>query len=425
MKYKRSKFNVVIPVEEKYIIYNTATTAMLELEPDCYEKYFSKKSFEMDLNSDIEMLLNQGFIKTQDDDEDYYQELCRKNAICSSFYGITGITISPTNRCNARCYYCYENGMKRTDMSNETRDATVLFIKNRVKEKERLNICWHGGEPLLMADTISYICDKLKNYGINVESTMNTNGILFSPEMIKVAVEKWNLIGVQISIDDIGDNYNLIKKYSGIDGNPFEILMRNIKNLLSTGIGVSLRLNFRYEDVESVKRRFDYFNKEFGLYSNFDMYPAPLFGEEEKYIAKPDSEHPMLTAVRPFVESDYYKADDNWPLKPIELGCLTRSANGYAIVPNGNLYLCQHTEVHNPNNTIGNVFDGVVINETYKKWCNEMLPYEKCNDCSILPICQGGCLSAFVDEHRLPCCTFKPIFSDIVLLLYNKLKGGE
>lgn len=108
-KYKALKFNIVLPLENgNKLFYNTVTTAMMELEPKFFDLYFSSGSFEAEINDEISTLLKQGFLKLYDEDEDYYQELQRKGAICSSLGGIRGLTISPTNRCNACCFYCYK-----------------------------------------------------------------------------------------------------------------------------------------------------------------------------------------------------------------------------------------------------------------------------------------------------------------------------
>ena len=72
--------------------------------------------------------------------------------------GYTSFTILPTTACNARCIYCYEQGMQYVTMKEETVAQTIEFIKKVRSPKEKVNFLWFGGEPLVGERIIDKIC---------------------------------------------------------------------------------------------------------------------------------------------------------------------------------------------------------------------------------------------------------------------------
>lgn len=82
--------------------------------------------------------------------------------------GIVGYTILTTTDCNARCFYCYEQGLERVNMSRQTALDTAEFIKKTAGKKIKLH--WFGGEPLFNSSVIDIITDELKKSGIEYHS---------------------------------------------------------------------------------------------------------------------------------------------------------------------------------------------------------------------------------------------------------------
>ncbi len=62
--------------------------------------------------------------------------------------GVSSFVIFTTTDCNARCFYCFEKGCRKVDMTMETADAAADFIlKNSGEHTAKLQ--WFGGEPLV------------------------------------------------------------------------------------------------------------------------------------------------------------------------------------------------------------------------------------------------------------------------------------
>ena len=102
--------------------------------------------------------------------------------------------ILPTTTCNARCFYCFEQGMEYRKMSRKTVEDVLRFIlEHKPKEHKKIHIHWFGGEPMCAADNIDRICDGLDEAGIEYTAEMTSNGSLFDEESVKKASEKWKV----------------------------------------------------------------------------------------------------------------------------------------------------------------------------------------------------------------------------------------
>ena len=128
---------------------------------------------------------------------------------------VQNVTILTTTECNARCYYCFEHGIRQYPMTREIADATVKYIKKNYPEKQ-LAINWFGGEPLLNFEIIKYITAQLKESGYEIISHITTNGSLLTKEMIDYLQREYSDLSFQITIDEIGAKYGEVKRYIDI-----------------------------------------------------------------------------------------------------------------------------------------------------------------------------------------------------------------
>ncbi|MHB1622528.1 MAG: radical SAM protein, partial [Cuniculiplasma sp.] len=96
------------------------------------------------------------------------------------------LIIFPTEECNFRCKYCYEN-FNIGKMKPEVVEGIKNLLFERSKDLNRLDIEWFGGEPLLAYDIIEdlliYARNLSKKYNFTLESRMTTNASLFSPKL--------------------------------------------------------------------------------------------------------------------------------------------------------------------------------------------------------------------------------------------------
>jgi uncharacterized protein len=114
------------------------------------------------------------------------------------------LILLPTERCNFRCTYCYED-FSVGRMSAETILGIKRLIDRRLGSLESLSISWFGGEPLLARSVVEEISDHVVRLAAErpdlvYEGDMTTNGFLLDA----AAVELLAQLGIrlfQISLD--------------------------------------------------------------------------------------------------------------------------------------------------------------------------------------------------------------------------------
>ena len=171
----------------------------------------------------------------------YYNSISNLMRTFSYKKGIRSYTILPTLGCNAKCIYCYEEGMKQVTMTPEIVEQTIKYIID-THEKGDVKLAWFGGEPLLGEKTIDRICEGLVSAGLNYTSTMISNGSLITSKLIDKMKVKWNLKRIQISMDGYETDYKYRKNYYEYQ-DYYHTVMESISQLSEKGIHVSIRCN--------------------------------------------------------------------------------------------------------------------------------------------------------------------------------------
>ena len=415
--------------ENTLLLYSTLTTSIVELEKEIYVDIFENSKYEQYQN-EVKSLLDMGFLIPDDKDEIMFLESLRKQILESNKDTPSYYIICPTTGCNARCYYCFEKGAVQKRMNDETAHAVAEYIyKNH--DSENLVIQWFGGEPLLEPDTISYIVDYLKQRNVKFDSKIITNGYLLNADIIKRSVKQWNVKIIQITIDDLFEEYNRIKDYVYSDGNPFEVVMNNIQMGLAAKINIRIRINFNPTEYEKAVRTVDFLKEKFGTDPNFFVYLAPIDSTEVPAITgefKSSHKHPLialLDAEKDFCSfgnydkrtdgsSEYDSILKKYYLFPIPTSCYGGCESSLTIDSTGNIFDC-HRLLGHEEYASGNVFSGRVSNETTKYYSNPFIHDDRCNNCNLLPICQGGCkYRAFKYGKEHACTSVKGAVKELI-----------
>lgn len=441
MNYNISKYIIIQELNDlEMLLYSTLTTSLITMEKEMYKNIFVKNNFKK-YQKECESLVEMGFLFIGAPSSQYNELEKIRKEIVNSNHGITAITITPTMECNARCFYCFEHGADQGTMTPEIADNVSEFIIKNCKEKE-LYVSWFGGEPLMATKIIDRINTKLVQAGIKVESTITTNGILIDDVIIK-KFNVWNVTRVQITLDGLYEKYNKIKNYILPVDNPFEKIMQNIEMTIKSGVSVHLRVNYKSMDYNTVSETMQYLHHRFGGYNKLYLYGAPLdlprikgyseFDEKEGEIflrvldesLKNGYENDELNFASLRVSENYNAALGELMLAPFPANCFMVNKDRYIIDDTGLLYKCQK-HLGNKNYSCGNVKDGAKKNEIYYYYVTEKLHDEKCRDCRMLPICQGGCnANRLLYGHKFACPPSKSIIEKLVLKYYQYLLQGD
>ena len=121
--------------------------------------------------------------------------------------------IFTTYSCNANCFYCFEKKDNANFITEKTADKIVAFIVKKAGKQKKATISWFGGEPLVNHKMITYISNKLNINNIEFESSIISNGTLFTQQIINDAINVWKLKKVQITLDGLEDIHNSRKNY--------------------------------------------------------------------------------------------------------------------------------------------------------------------------------------------------------------------
>lgn len=425
--YKKTRYCIELK-EETHKLFSTKTGRLVELSPDEYNAIFLEKNYDQYPN-EVAALFSAEILVNADSDQIAEMELIRKNTIVSNNKkGITNYVITPTMACNARCAYCFEKDVHHDTMTDKTADKVADYIiKNYAGEL--ITIHWFGGEPLLASQIIDRISRHLFESNIRFASKITTNGYFLTPDVVEKALSYWNIEYVQVTIDDIGEKYNAIKNYKNSAENPFEIVMDNVDYALKKGLIVRVRNNYDPENFEKPQEIIDYTRKRFHDNPNLIFHMHALFSDDVSSITgrfEKQDRHPFLSVLeceqkcesfllsnrdssnehplknkakftawcdpRVYVEGDIaVKILCKHMLYPVPVHCYGICDNSLAIDSHGDIFVCHSLLGKGKKYASGNVEIGIERNEVYKHYQSEKIGEKMCLNCSLLPLCHGGC----------------------------------
>ena len=412
MNYKKSLYNLLIPyTNNETIIFNSFSGAIGKFDKDTLNHYEENQFSE----TEIEILSKKGILIPVDLDEKSKINSDRKKGIENNHAKL--FRIWPTSGCNARCYYCFEKGINVTSMSKETADDVVNFIDNTLNEEDVLRLEWFGGEPLLNVEIIDYIIDKLNiicaNKRCEIQNSMISNGSLITEDLVLKIKNEWNIQSIQITLDGYDSTYDQIKNYYNPITCNFKKVIEAIKLLSKSGIKTAIRMNYDTKNYQSLVELIEFLHIELSGYKKLIYYVFPVWSStdehaENSYSSTTTADMNLLSLFDLLVKYRMSTIKAIARLNYKAHACQAWNLHSYAILPNGDIAKCCESY----NQVIGSVTKGITDIDTYNFWTTSILE-EKCDSCSYLPLCQGGCKSSYF--NRMPhCFAFKPIINEVL-----------
>ena len=414
--YKQSKYNFEYNLNDNYLMFNSYSGSICELTYDEYQEYNEylfggKVQFRL-----IENLYKLGFLIDNEKDETYNLKLLRAKSASQTrnlFFKIL-----TTTGCNAKCSYCYEEGIQPTNMSDSILPNICDFISSCIKnDTKHITIQWYGGEPLLKMDIIEKLTKQLlevfKKKEVSYSFTMISNGILLNSELIKRLKNENFIERIQITLDGYQEVYSNRKKYVSNLNDPFEVIIDNIDQLCLNGIKVDIRLNYDKENYFSILDLIDFLGLKYAKSKFANVYPFPIYGTYEtiaidsrrKNVTGKDE---LLAIIQLLVRNNLFKIPE---LKLRKNSCIATNLSSYYVLPDGNLLKC----MMGTSDIVGNVSQGIEINASFNKW-SELKLSEECTNCKILPLCQGGCRAGHLGYSDNKCYVYRDVIKELLLL---------
>lgn len=147
--------------------------------------------------------------------------------------------INPTLDCNFRCWYCYENHIPRSLMSQETLENTKNFISRTLANEQirHFELGFFGGEPLLhfhkvAAPIIEHTRSACRERNVALHVHFTTNGSLLTDAIAELLSKV--PCGFQITLDGGKEKHDKTRFHKSGKGS-FDQIILNILRL--TGLG--------------------------------------------------------------------------------------------------------------------------------------------------------------------------------------------
>lgn len=412
------------------VLINTMTEAVALLDKGeylCYQNVEKNDNYE---KLEIQLYLL-GFLTKSDDSETFKLDVIRQRSAYASSDAIN-ITIYPTQECNARCFYCFENGEKRVPMSKETAQNVVNYITRNVTIEDEVVFRWFGGEPLVGADIIDYITEEVDLYfdgKLKFSSIVTTNGFNISDELILRAKNKWHAKKFHITIDGYQEEHNRRKNYYDESVNAYEKLLDDMAKLIESKIFVVCRFNLDKRNIgqlDAILKDLEQFKGSDYFYIHATTLRRPPNAPLEDYILADDYEWAYDIIWRKLFSYGFY--DGIKHILPLRLrgNCLACVMNEVLINSEGKLFKClQHTT--EDSHKVGDCVSGIVFNQNYLDWLDVSIKREKCQKCAYLPMCSGGCKEYWYENRPeiSPCAREKTYIRTLMELIHEWIVNGK
>lgn len=379
---KMSVFNCCVETPNKIIVYNTLYNAMAKLTPAEFLKLKGKRHCGHELK---QRFLSKGLCVPAAFDERESYRLWRMES--HKHRDHLSINITTTLKCNARCPYCYEHGVKHVDFDETKIDALIEFIKQHKKDKP-VKLNWFGGEPLLNSKIIDTVTKRLGESGIEFTSFAITNGSLITRRLISRQFKRWNLRGVQITLDGTAAQYAKRKGY--VDGHRavFKKILNRIAWLAEADIHVDLRLNIDRENMNDILDLIYVLQARFDGNKNVVYYPAFITGVKDK-LSDDEKIDFVKEMFRALANPAKMSINNRLYSFPRSLPCMRNDPQAFSVDVYGRVYNCEHL-VGRKDKALGTLKR---LSEKINMARLDEPLRDECATCVFLPKCMSGCAS--------------------------------
>lgn len=280
------------------------------------------------------------------------------------------LTVMPTEACNFRCTYCYED-FALGRMPPEVVRGVKNLISARAPELDTLHIAWFGGEPTLALDVVRDVQSHVQavaaeHPGLRARANMTTNAWKLArdvfDELVGLGVNEY-----QISFDGPPEMHD--RKRKRLDGKgTFARIWRNVLAMRDSALDfhVILRIHVDHENLASLfgfvdqiraelghDARFSIFLKQIGRYGGANDANLPVLSTEE------DSRlyQRLLTHTYGSVEQEHVRGAGGTGSPKL---CYAAKGNSHVVRSDGRLCKCT-VALDNPANVVGRIHeDGTV-----------------------------------------------------------------
>lgn len=381
-RFKPSVFNYRHETSGGIAIYNTLYNSMARLTKEEFEALDGRLECSIELRKE---LLTMGLAVLDGVDERTAYARWRQEALKNLQH--LSVNMTTTLKCNARCEYCYERGVKFVDFDESKLEALTAFIKRR-KRKMPVALNWFGGEPLMNPKVIDYVTSRMVEEGIEFNSYIITNGSLLTRRVIEKKFPQWHIRGLQITLDGTEAAYEARKNYIGKARHMFKRIIERIEWTASSGVMIDIRLNIERKNFADVLDLIYFLQSRFDGEKNVVYYPAFLTGIDDK-LTDEEKISFIKQLFRALANPNKFSITNRLYSMPRSMPCMRCDPQSFSVDVYGRVYNCEHL-VGRKAGSLGTV-------KRLSRSLNESrIDYKlraECEECVFLPKCLGGCES--------------------------------
>ncbi|NLY29801.1 MAG: thioether cross-link-forming SCIFF peptide maturase [Firmicutes bacterium] len=352
--------------------------------------------------SELLDLVDQGLLFA---DDSYLDELVGPEVGSQT---LKAICLNVSHDCDLRCRYCFAGtgafGGQRLNMSAETARRAIDFLLENSPGRERVEVDFFGGEPLLnlpvVKETVAYGEKQAAAKGKEIRFTLTTNGMLLDAET--AAYLNDNMFNLVLSLDgrpEVNDRMRL-----SLDGTSvYNTILPRFQEI------AELRGDRQYY----VRGTYTAYNKDFFedvrhlVEVGFDRVSVePVVADPQRPYALKVQDLPELFHQYELLADYYcelYPTSQRFEFYHFNLSllqgqCLSKRLTGcgaggeyLAVTPNGDIYPC-HQFVGREEYRLGNLIDSCLdegIQRTFRR--AHVLAKQDCRGCWARFFCSGGC----------------------------------
>lgn len=282
------------------------------------------------------------------------------------------LILFPTEQCNFRCVYCYED-FSLGKMKRNTVEAIKKLIQQRAPTLDVLKISWFGGEPLAAKDIVYEISEFILQLQtvyphLQYKSNMTTNAFLLRAATLDKLV-KLGVTSYQISLDGTDKMHDQMRKR--MHGQPtFQTIWNNLLAAKQTSLDflIALRIHITptniadiYALVKKIKAIFSGDKRFFVFFKTIENLGGPNAGTFTVMQGK--AKETILNQFYQLLGTEV-AVKKNQDVGPYV--CYAAQTNSFAIRANGKVAKCT-VALADPRNFLGELKDDGTIEVASEK----------------------------------------------------------
>ena len=275
---------------------------------------------------------------------------------------VLNLILLPTEACNFRCIYCYENFRYRRMEPWVVRGIKAL-LTHRAPGLSSLSLAWFGGEPLLARPLIEDIMLHARDLAashpaMRVSSGATTNGYLLTRPTLERLVEL-GVTNYQISFDGPKSLHDRKRVLAGGKGS-YDRIWGNLLDARQSPCeyAITVRVHVDRENAHAIPQFIDDFARAFGGDSRFEIFIrglSKLGGPNDPHLAVFDKREgdAVIESMRNLARSRGLRVMAPGTESAI---CYASKPNSFVVRANGRLNKCTVALEHE-NNQVGQMHE--------------------------------------------------------------------